>query len=266
VRRYVLMLAAAAFLAGSCRGFASAQAPRPEPSRIYLGLRAGLGYETETGLPWSLEPRVGLDLSWPRLYSYAEVSSAFGRLDWREDLGYRALDTASLGLGYKLLGRPCLALKAEALCKYRDLGDETRETCLGAVLGIDVGAVQAPRGLFFRGAFGYSFLFTSFADPEAFARDLGPIIRLSLCARPVRKLLLNLTLSDYTGSDVSVFGKTFFELGCAVDLGGPSLGASAMLKYSDFFTLTSSLDGYAFRLTGRLPLCGNKRLEALGLW
>jgi hypothetical protein len=225
-----------------------------------------LGYETETGLPWALEPRLGLDISARGFYSYVEASSAFGRLDWRDELGLRALDTASLGIGIKLLGKPCLALKAEALCKYRDLGDETRETCLGAVLGIDVGAVQAPRGLFFRGALGYSFLFTNFEDPAAFARDLGPIIRLGLCARPARKILLNLTMSDYTGSDVSVFGKTFFELGAAVDLGGPSVGASAMLKYSDFFTLTSSLDGYAFRLSARLPLRGNKRLEAPGLW
>jgi hypothetical protein len=134
------------------------------------------------------------------------------------------------------------------------------------VLGLDLGAVRAPRGLFFRGAFGYSMLLTDFADGEPIFIDSGPIVRLSLCAKPIKKTLFSFTMSDYTGSDASIFGRIFFELGGAFDFGGPSIGANAMLKYSDFFTLTSHIDGFAFRLTGRIPLYGNKRLEAPGLW
>ena len=92
------------------------------------------------------------------------------------------------------------------------------------------------------------------------------MVRLGLCTGPMKKMLLSFAMSDYTGSDVSIFGKTFFEIGGAFDFGGPSIGASAILKYSDFFTLTSNMDGYSLRLTGRFPLRGNKRLEAPGLW
>jgi hypothetical protein len=247
----------------SASGAAAAQ---EAASKVSLGLRVGVGYETETGLPWAVEPRLGLDLSWQSLYSYAEITQAFGRLDWREIFGYRLIDTASLGLGYRVLSLPRLALKAEALGKYRAYGDDVHEILLGAVIGLDLGAVRAPRGVFFRGAFGYSLLLSDYSDGESSFYDTGPILRLGLCARPIKKMLLSFTMSDYTGLDVSIFGKTFFEIGGAFDFGGPSINAGAMLKYSDFFTLTSNMDGYSLRLTGRIPLRGNKRLEAPGLW
>jgi hypothetical protein len=247
--------------------FASSTVSSQESAgQISAGLRIGVGYETETGLPWAVEPRLGLDLSWRSLYSYTEITQAFGRLDWRKELGYRLIDTASFGLGLSIFNKPRFALKAETLCKYRAYNDDMYETLLGAVMGLDVGSVRAPRGLFLRGALGYSMLLTDYSSDEMAFRDTGPILRLGICARPIKKMLLSFTMSDYTGSDVSIFGKTFFELGGAFDFGGPSIGASAMLKYTDFFTLTSDLDGYSLHLNARIPIHGNKRLEAPGLW
>jgi hypothetical protein len=245
---------------------AAAQSLPAGRSRAELGLRFGLGYESETGLPWAAQPRLGLDLSVGRAYAYAETGQAVGRLDWKSRFAYRPLDSACLGLGLSMLEESRIALKAEALCCYRSFGGTLGDAELGAALGLDLGAVGAPRGIFFRGDFGYSWLFSDYLSGVKPIVDTGPILRLGLCAKPINRSLVCLSMSDFSPLEAGIFCKTSFEFSAQASLGRPTIKLAALIKYSDFFTLTSTVDGFAIRMGARLPLSGISRVEGPGLW
>jgi hypothetical protein len=245
----------------------AAQPPVPRAAKpIALGLRCGLGCERETGRAFALEPRLGLDASWGRAYSYLELGQALGRLDWGSDLSCRALDVAYLGIGRSFVERRRLALRAEAQARYRSFGSAGNEFAFSALLGVGAGAVERPLGLAFRGAAGYSVFFSRLEGEETLCRDLGPLLLLGVNLKPSPRLLLNLAMTDYTGSDSGLFCKTFFELGASYRLERLSLGVSLTAKYTDFFTLTSYADGFALRASARIPLGTLRAGREPGLW
>ncbi len=230
-----------------------AQARQASP--LSLALEIGLGGEAETGLPWAIEPRLALAASWRRSYARLELSQAFGELDWQKILGYRVLDTAGMSVGWNADTFPWLDLDLEAFSRFRSFGSAGFEARFGGLALFDAGTMPGSAGFFFRGAAGYSRLLTRYSGISTSQWNNDPLARLGFGWRDGGPLALDFAISDYTGSDVSLWLKTFFEFGAELGLGqGDSASARLILKYSDFFTLTSYLDGFALRLAFRFPL------------
>jgi hypothetical protein len=231
-----------------------------------LCLRSGMGFERETGRSWAVEPSLGLEASRGRDYAYADAAAAGGRLDWRETLGFRALDSASFGFGHSLIERPRALAKAEAQLRYRSFGDSGGECSASGLLGLSLGAVARPRGLMFRAAGGYSFLVSRYEHQASDEYDWGPILLLGVCAKAGPRFIADFAVTDYTGSDSGIFCKIFYSLGASYKFNRASLDARFTLKYSDFFTLTSYADGFAFRALVRIPLFSREAERSAGLW
>jgi hypothetical protein len=258
------VLAAAAILSSAAALGAEANAPsgdlpgysapqtRREAAKVALTM--GLGYESETGLPWAIEPRLGLDVAWARSYAKLELSQAFGELSPSGSVAYRFLDTAAISVGY-LLWRPERAsLRLEAFSRYRSFGSIGLEARFGGLALLEAGRAKDEAGFSFRGAAGFSRLMTRYSSIAVTQWDNDPLARLGFAWRSAGGLSLDAAVSDYTGSDASLWLKTFFDFGASYELEGATLEARLVLKYSDFFTLTSYLDGAALRLALRLPL------------
>ncbi|HET7838361.1 MAG TPA: hypothetical protein VFL04_01290 [Rectinemataceae bacterium] len=224
---------------------------------LVLGLELGIGAESETGLPWAVEPSLALDADWDRYYARIELSQAFGELDWQRVLGYRVLDTAGMAVGWRPELADRLDLRLEAFSRYRSFGGAGYEARFGALALLQAGAMRGEAGPFFIAGAGYSRLMTRYSGTAVSQWDNDPLARIGFGWRDGRRLVLDMAISDYTGADASLWLKTFFEFGGRLAFGegeAPEARATLVLKYSDFFTLTSYLDGFALRLSMSLPL------------
>jgi hypothetical protein len=252
LRRIVLTMAlsfvatAAVLADGSpLPGELPAAAPGAPASSLHLGLVAGLGYESETGRPWAIVPSLGLSVDRGGAWALVDVSSAIPE---------NFVDTAGLSLGWEFFrfGRASFGLESLLWWRsYGSLGDETRFGVLGR---LDLGSLPGETGLFFRAEGGYSLLMTRFYDGLLEETDQDPLGRLDIGWRLNGPWTIEAAVEDFSRLDATLYLKTLFEFGAAYDLGPATIGARLVVKYTDFFTLTSYVDGVALRLTARVPL------------
>lgn len=224
---------------------------RPRPS---LGLRLTAGAESETGLGLGIDSGLGFDASLGRAHSLVSISSLTGRLGTDSFFSSRGIDSIAVSLGYEFVARPRMSVDSAVSYRYRSYGSAARESSWNGLLSFDLGRGHSMHGSSFLGSFGYGLLLTAYGYGGGRMLDSGPLFRVGLRARTFHGVAFNLFLSDYSEEDSSLFLKTFFEVGAQFALATISLDTRLILKYSDFFTNTSYIDGFALRVTSRFPL------------
>jgi hypothetical protein len=187
-----------------------------------------------------------------------ELSSLGGRIDSAPGLSFRFPDSAMLLVGTSLFGRPRLNLAPWAFWRWRSYGEAGSESSCGLVLDLEAGRGRSGRGTALIASCGYSLLWSSYRDSGK-SRDIYPLLRLGWRYRAGPRLAFDLAISDFSGSDSATFLKTFLEFQARFALRAASLDLRFCAKYSDFFTLTSYVDGFSAGFSIFCPLAPARR-------
>jgi hypothetical protein len=115
-----------------------------------------------------------------------------------------------------------------------------------------------PRFLALTASGGVTFLSTAYAAIGGALADVNPWASIGILVRPVAPLQCELLIT--TDSPLALWARTSFELHGSWDFpSGSRISAAFALRYSDFFTLTSYIDGFQTTLLYSLPLIEESR-------
>jgi hypothetical protein len=226
------------------------QAERPP---LEASLAAGIGFETETGESGAIVLRELLSAAEGRLSAAADISSALGVAPGN----YSALiDSAGLHVAYRLFGPGPTGISLDSHLRYRELFEDARELRFGGrVVGRWGGDIES-KGIFGDWALGFEGIRTAIDGLPTALWEGNPLIRVDAGWRFSSRWTVDAAVESNSDEDASYSFRTLFDFGSSVDLAALSLRCRLMIKYSDFFTPTGYIDGFAFRVAVTIPLKG----------
>jgi hypothetical protein len=198
----------------------------------------GIGWDWETAENMPLRCLAGLGLS----HGPLELTLFF-------DVGIPWEPAALFDASLAVLELDFLRFGPVGAAWSRDLGGTATET------GMRIGARMelGPRILALTAGGGWSVQSTRFAVLTAPLADSAPWARLGIASWPMRSLRLELAMAS--DNSRAIWLRTSFEVSASWEaLPGLRFDGQFALQYSDFFTLTSYLDGIETRLTLRVPI------------
>jgi len=219
---------------------ATAGAQTAPDASVGLTAIVGAAYDRETGEGSPARLITGLEMTYGPFGFRALADCG---LPWEPSVRLDA-EAAALDLSW-------LRVSAGLGLSYRAYAAFAQESGFRFGAQIELG----PRFLSFSSAVGLAYLSTTYAAVGGPFTDWNPGARVGVVFRPVGPAQFELGITS--DSPLSLWARTAFELRGSWELpSGVRFAGELALQYSDFFTLTSYIDGFRASLTCFLPLTG----------
>lgn len=203
------------------------------------------GIEKETGRNNAWVTKLALQAGYGPFYAECDASAAYPE---------RALDSAGAAIFFEWKPWDWLALRPQALARWRSFGTAGHESRFGAILNIAVGAPRDRWGFSVETFGGYTYLISRVPVLDLEWGDHDPVMGLDLLWHNGSGLVVKSGWATYTPDDAGLFMKTFFKFGGEYRFHALTFLADLTVKYTDILTLTAYLDGYSLRFSLRVPL------------
>lgn len=221
---------------------------RPAVTNILRGsIVIGTGIEYEAGRDNAWLTKIAFQLGYGPFSADLDAGAAYPE---------RALDVAGMSLYYGWNPFPWLVLKPQGIIRWRSFGTAGDETRFGFILNILAGDPMGTMGFSMLTFGGYTYLLTRIPSLDLTWGDHDPVMGIDVLWHNGTGLVLKAGWATFTPDDAGIFMKTFFKFGVDFKFRGMTVFTGLTLKYSDLFTLTAYLDGYALRLAVEIPLNG----------
>lgn len=207
----------------------------------------GTGIEKEAGRDNAWLTKIGFRFGFAPFSAEADATAAYPE---------RVLDAAGLSLFYEWVPFTWLTFKPQGLARWRSFGVAGDESRFGFILNISVGTPMDTMGFSVDTFGGYTYLLTRIPVLDLVWGDHDPVMGADLLWHNGTGLVLKAGWATFTPDDAGIFMKMFFKFGVEFKYRDLTLFTGLTLKYSDLFTLTAYLDGYALRLLVDIPLEG----------
>jgi hypothetical protein len=231
----------------------SLPAASQEENRLGFFLTESIGYEVETDEPGALAARELLSASMGSLSGSVDISSAIGIAPGN----YNALiDSAGLHFAYRFSDLEEATISFDSHLRYRELFEDAWELRYGATVKGFWGPGLAERGIFGDWAMGFEGISTVIGALSVPLTDGNPLFRFDAGWRFSSLWAADAAIESFSDEAAAYFPKALFDFGASLQLSSLTLQCRLMIKYADFFTPTGYLDGFALRMTAKIPLKG----------